>query len=194
MSVDDAYEVLNLPRGQGQWVDSGFLMSHKMLGTFHKKEFQFAFSFVCISAGTMRVKSGKHTSDWLRSTILTRTQTAGWVFKNPVVKVHHMKTLNSFVSNSLFCQDIFEKVNKAYEFLCTKSARIIDGPDPENIILILKAQSILFNRHRQGVKIDPDLFLVHFFKILFNLLTCALSRDRTGALQIRWLSHAHQNN
>lgn len=105
-----------------------------------------------------------------------------------------MKTLNSFVSNSLFCQDIFEKVNKAYEFLCTKSARIIDGPDPENIILILKAQSILFNRHRQGVKIDPDLFLVHFFKMLFNLLTCALSRDRTGALQIRWLSHAHQNN
>lgn len=47
-------------------------------------------------------------------------------------------------------QDMFEKVNKAYEFLCTKSARIVDGPDPENIILILKAQSILFNRHKQG--------------------------------------------
>lgn len=45
---------------------------------------------------------------------------------------------------------MFEKVNKAYEFLCTKSARIVDGPDPENIILILKAQSILFNRHKQG--------------------------------------------
>lgn len=45
---------------------------------------------------------------------------------------------------------MFEKVNKAYEFLCTKSARIMDGPDPENIILILKTQSILFNRHKQG--------------------------------------------
>ena len=45
---------------------------------------------------------------------------------------------------------MFEKVNKAYEFLCTKSARIIDGPDPENIILILQAQSILFNRYKQG--------------------------------------------
>ncbi len=55
-------------------------------------------------------------------------------------------------SNSLaVCvQDMFEKVNKSYEFLCTKSARIVDGPDPENIILILKAQSILFNRHKQG--------------------------------------------
>lgn len=48
-------------------------------------------------------------------------------------------------------QEMFEKVNKAYEFLCTKSARILDGPDPENIILILKTQSILFNRHKQGV-------------------------------------------
>lgn len=49
---------------------------------------------------------------------------------------------------------MFEKVNKAYEFLCTKSARIVDGPDPENIILILKAQSILFNRHKQGLQTD----------------------------------------
>lgn len=45
---------------------------------------------------------------------------------------------------------MFEKVNKAYEFLCTKSAKIVDGPDPENIILILKTQSILFNRHKEG--------------------------------------------
>lgn len=45
---------------------------------------------------------------------------------------------------------MFEKVNKAYEFLCTKSARIVDGPDPENIILILQAQSILFKRYKQG--------------------------------------------
>lgn len=45
---------------------------------------------------------------------------------------------------------MFEKVNKAYEFLCTKSAKVIDGPDPENIILILKTQSILFNRHKEG--------------------------------------------
>lgn len=47
---------------------------------------------------------------------------------------------------------MFEKVNKAYEFLCTKSAKIVDGPDPENIILILKTQSILFNRHKEDLQ------------------------------------------
>lgn len=58
---------------------------------------------------------------------------------------------------------MFEKVNKAYEFLCTKSARILDGPDPENIILILKAQSILFNRHKEGTEdVDRLSFLLLF--------------------------------
>lgn len=57
---------------------------------------------------------------------------------------------------------MFEKVNKAYEFLCTKSARVLDGPDPENIILILKTQSILFNRHKEGVPFsDFSLVLFH---------------------------------
>ncbi|MBN3289374.1 DJC13 protein, partial [Polypterus senegalus] len=49
-------------------------------------------------------------------------------------------------------REMFEKVNKAYEFLCTKSAKHVDGPDPENIILILKTQSILFNRHREDLQ------------------------------------------
>ena len=44
---------------------------------------------------------------------------------------------------------MFEKVNKAYEFLCSKS-KISDGPDPQNIVLILKAQCILFSRYREG--------------------------------------------
>lgn len=60
-----------------------------------------------------------------------------------------------------YIQDMFEKVNKAYEFLCTKSTKIVDGPDPENIILILKTQSILFNRHKEGkssVVTDRGLF------------------------------------
>lgn len=56
-------------------------------------------------------------------------------------------------------QDTFEKVNKAYEFLCTKSGRIVDGPDPENIILILKAQSILFSRHKPGASAKPKAIL-----------------------------------
>ena len=64
---------------------------------------------------------------------------------------------------------MFEKVNKAYEFLCTKSARIIDGPDPENIILILKTQSILFNRHKEGMKTDKSFFFFYSFFTVYIL-------------------------
>ena len=44
---------------------------------------------------------------------------------------------------------MFEQVNKAYEFLCSKS-KVKDGPDPQNIVLILRAQSILFSRYKEG--------------------------------------------
>ena len=44
---------------------------------------------------------------------------------------------------------MFEKVNAAYEFLCSKS-RMVEGPDPNNIVLILRAQSILFSRYKDG--------------------------------------------
>ena len=43
-------------------------------------------------------------------------------------------------------------VNKAYEFLCSKVSKTSDGPDPDNIILILKTQSILYTRHNEGVR------------------------------------------
>ena len=42
---------------------------------------------------------------------------------------------------------MFEKVNNSYEFLCSKSARVGSGPDPNNIVLVLRAQSILFDRY-----------------------------------------------
>ena len=48
-------------------------------------------------------------------------------------------------------RDMFEKVNSAYEFLCSKS-RLKEGPDPQNIVLILKAQSILFDRHKEELQ------------------------------------------
>lgn len=46
-------------------------------------------------------------------------------------------------------REIFEKVNKAYEFLSDKSLRRADGPDPVNLNLILKTQAILFSNHRE---------------------------------------------
>ncbi|KAJ8321004.1 hypothetical protein KUTeg_002591 [Tegillarca granosa] len=48
-------------------------------------------------------------------------------------------------------REIFERVNKAYEFLCSKS-KVTDGPDPHNIVLILQAQSILFRRYKDDLQ------------------------------------------
>eukprot|EP00055_Hartaetosiga_balthica_P006980 m.23293 g.23293 ORF g.23293 m.23293 type:complete len:2228 (-) comp5537_c0_seq1:183-6866(-) len=43
-------------------------------------------------------------------------------------------------------RDMFEKVNKAYEFISGMENRSMDGPNPENIVLVLRSQSILFKR------------------------------------------------
>uniref|UniRef100_W5N2E9 DnaJ heat shock protein family (Hsp40) member C13 n=1 Tax=Lepisosteus oculatus TaxID=7918 RepID=W5N2E9_LEPOC len=114
MSVDDAYDVLNLPKGQGQHDES----------KIRKAYFRLA---------------QKYHPD-----------------KNPEGR------------------DMFEKVNKAYEFLCTKSAKIVDGPDPENIILILKAQSILFNRHRE--ELEPYKYAG--YPMLIKTITMETSDDQ----------------
>ena len=42
---------------------------------------------------------------------------------------------------------MFEKANTAYEFLCSRAAKASDAPDADNIVLILRAQSILFSRY-----------------------------------------------
>lgn len=104
-----------------------------------------------LSLDMRKVKSGKLISNWHRNTILTRTRRAGYAWRSSLEYWYCAWGLHSltFAFNWIF-QEMFEKVNKAYEFLCTKSAKILDGPDPENIILILKTQSILFNRHKQG--------------------------------------------
>ena len=47
-------------------------------------------------------------------------------------------------------RDIFVKINQAYEFLCSRTSWITDGPNPSNIVLILRTQSILFDRYSDG--------------------------------------------
>ena len=42
---------------------------------------------------------------------------------------------------------MFEKANTAYEFLCSRAAKASDAPDADNIVLILRSQSILFSRY-----------------------------------------------
>jgi len=70
-------------------------------------------------------------------------------------------------------QELFERVNKAYEFLCSQ-AKITEGPNPQNIVLILKAQSILFSRYREGN--DDFLLLCRLLLIsvsnFFSLFQC----------------------
>jgi len=50
----------------------------------------------------------------------------------------------------LLPQDIFEAVKKAYEFLCSTSAKRTEGPDPHRIVLLLRTPSILFKRYADG--------------------------------------------
>lgn len=48
-------------------------------------------------------------------------------------------------------REIFEKVNQAYEFLCSRTSWTTDGPNPHNIVLVLQTQSILFHRYSEGI-------------------------------------------
>lgn len=44
-------------------------------------------------------------------------------------------------------REMFEKVNKAYEFICLKSERSTEGSTVENIVLLIRSQTILYRRY-----------------------------------------------
>nr|CAD7401104.1 unnamed protein product [Timema poppensis] len=46
----------------------------------------------------------------------------------------------------------FEKVSRAYEFLCSRNLWTSQGPNPDNIVLILRTQSILFHRYSEELQ------------------------------------------
>ncbi len=48
---------------------------------------------------------------------------------------------------------MFEKVALAYQWLCNRNLRASDGPDPYNMLLLLQAQTIVFERY--GVELEP---------------------------------------
>lgn len=54
-------------------------------------------------------------------------------------------------------------MNKAYEFLCSKDSKDHSGPNPDNIVLILRAQSILFSRYKIGSSIEE----IHKLKLIW---------------------------
>ncbi|KAJ8925386.1 hypothetical protein NQ315_009217 [Exocentrus adspersus] len=49
-------------------------------------------------------------------------------------------------------REMFEKVNQSYEFLCSRSSWNSDGPNPHNIVLVLRTQSILFHRYTEELQ------------------------------------------
>ena len=61
--------------------------------------------------------------------------------------VHNVTYSLSFNERNPKGREMFEKANTAYEFLCSRAAKASDAPDADNIVLILRAQSILFSRY-----------------------------------------------
>jgi DnaJ family protein C protein 13 len=91
--------------------------------------------------------------------------------KNPEGRVGCAMLFSTLITWVVFClvQEIFEKVNKAYEFLCSR-AKITEGPDPKNIVLILQAQSILFSRYADGM-VDHSMINFYFTICLLQFLS-----------------------
>ena len=75
-------------------------------------------------------------------------------------------------------QAIFEAVNKAYEFLCSKMAKRTEGPDPHRIVLLLQTQSILFKRYADGtyVRMSRSRGFVCFVIVFRQLLSLIRAR------------------
>ncbi|KAI5693331.1 hypothetical protein M8J75_013933 [Diaphorina citri] len=46
-------------------------------------------------------------------------------------------------------RDIFVRANKAYDFLCSRTCWQNNDPNPNNIVLVLRTQSILFHRYSE---------------------------------------------
>eukprot|EP01147_Barroeca_monosierra_P008081 gene8081-757_t len=66
-------------------------------------------------------------------------------------------------------REMFEKVNKAYEFVSSMENRCMEGANPENIVLILRAQSILYKRY-------PEV--LHPYKYAgYPMLTVTIERE-----------------
>ncbi|CAG9133966.1 unnamed protein product [Plutella xylostella] len=61
-------------------------------------------------------------------------------------------------------RDRFEEVNQAYEFLCSRTAWTGDGPSTDNIVLILRTQTILFQRYS-----DVNGLLVSMWKLVVDI-------------------------
>ncbi|CAB3364063.1 Hypothetical predicted protein [Cloeon dipterum] len=86
------------------------------------------------------------TADALRELGITDTEN---VQEAEIRKAYFVNAQKFHPDKNPAGRERFEAVNKAYEFLCSKDSRDLSGPNPENIVLILRTQSILFRRYKQ---------------------------------------------
>jgi len=88
---------------------------------------------------------------------------------------------------------VFEKVAVAYQWLCQRSLRATDGPDRHNMLLLLQAQTIVFERY--GAELEPFKYpgypqLLHTVRLetedgqLFSKSTSLLGAGAALAYQV----------
>ncbi|XP_055340824.1 dnaJ homolog subfamily C member 13-like [Paramacrobiotus metropolitanus] len=83
-------------------------------------------------------------------------------------------------------REMFEKVNKAYEFLCSRTGKVSDGPDPQNLLLILQTQCILFSRYSE--ELHP--FKYAGYPMLIQTITMETQDDNLFAKPVPLLATA----
>lgn len=68
-------------------------------------------------------------------------------------------------------QEKFVLANKAYDFLCSRNSWLDNGPNPNNIVLILQTQSILFGRYSSGKNIRLSYCIFNIMLIFYHLFS-----------------------
>lgn len=71
----------------------------------------------------------------------------GQQFESLIRKCYYTQAQKYHPDKNPAGREMFEKVNNAYYFLCSGDSKRSNGPDVQNIVLLLKTQSILFARH-----------------------------------------------
>mmetsp|Transcript_15543 Transcript_15543/g.46103 ORF Transcript_15543/g.46103 Transcript_15543/m.46103 type:complete len:2307 (-) Transcript_15543:50-6970(-) len=75
---------------------------------------------------------------------------AGEVPQSKIRKAYFKMSMKYHPDKNPEGRDMFEKVNKCYEYITTKAeSKANQGTSPENLVLILRAQSILFKRFKE---------------------------------------------
>lgn len=103
------------------------------------------------------------------------------------VKKHYRRLAQKFhPDKNPHGRERFEEANRAYEFLCSRGAQESSSPDPNRIVLILKAQSILFKRY--GDILEP--YKYSGYPMLIKTIEMEVADDGLFAKETPLLPHS----